>query len=457
MLKIAPLKFLSILLLFFSEAYPRQFNINGYEKNELVNLIKSTINQEKYTADTIVKMLSTWNKFENIYKSGQDYIFYFDDPFFGKVPMRLHIPKSYKASTRNPFILLLHGSVQLSSFDRVKTSVSNPETDDDPFLKYLSNQGYIVLRPYADDKKKFNWVINRFRDLMGGAPIDGGVNLTYKTIINVIYILKHKLNIDDSRVYAFGHSDGADGAFCMTLFQPNLFAGAVIYNSFLTNLNANNIYLYNVANRPLYIVHSSLDDIRPLMQTKVIAEQLKKINNKIIFKEYAGYQHFDKHLSLDLPFVNKFMLQTKRDPFNSEIYWESNNSIDNQCDWLKVNKFNPSLPKAIWHDEINFKVYNKIDKTWHDHGTHYYNDPSYAIKGKFDSNSFTIETSRVREFEILISEKMVNLSKPVKVVVNGKIIYNKTVKASKGFIVKNFEDNFDRQAIWLNSIKLNAQ
>lgn len=48
---------------------------------------------------------------------------------------------------------------------------------------------------------------------------------------------------------------------------------------------------------------------------------------------------------------------------------------------------------------------------------------------------------------------MTNLQNPVKVVVNGKEIFNKNVKADKNFLLENFKKSFDRKALWVASIK----
>jgi predicted esterase len=447
-----------VLLLFVNIILYAQHDeiINLDSKNR--DMIHNVFVNKPINYDSVLIMLSHWAKYRQIKRVNKNYLFYFDDPYFQKIPFRLFIPESYRNDVKTPFILLLHGAVQLSSFDRANKYIEegvvhNEEDDNDIFFKYLSRQGYIILRPFADEKKRFSWIVNEFEDRVNSTKIDQGVNLTYKTLVNVIIKLKQILNIDDSRVYTFGHSDGADGAFCMELFQPNIFAGFVIYNSLLSNLNANNIYLRNAKNRPMYIVHSDLDDIRPIEQTKAIVDIIKETDTSIVYKEYKGYKHFDKHLSLDLPFANKFILHTIRNPYSKNKYLESNNYIDNQCDWLKVDSFDLNLPKAEWQVDRHIDLFNKINKKW-EKIPYYQNTEGYAIKGKYDDNIFKIESSRVKTFEILISNQMVDLKKPIAVYVNGELVYKKKVIPNKEYIANSFEANFDRQVIWVNSIKI---
>jgi len=401
---------------------------------------------KKISNDSISNVIRTWNKYPKIEKTGQNYLFYYEDPFFGSVPVRLFIPASYDPLKKSPLILLLHGAVQLSSFNRSVTATSNESDDDDLFFSYLSKQKFIIVRPYADPGKQFNWVSKSSRK---------SVNRTYQCLVDIIVRLKHQFNIDDSRIFAFGHSDGSDGAFCMGLYKPGIFAGFICYNSMLNNIGAHNIYLKNTVNRPFYIVHSDLDDIRPILQTRKIAAILKdSVGADIRYKEYTGYKHFDKHLQMDLPNAAQFMAQTIRDPFHRKLYWEANNNLDNTCDWIKVDSFDLSAPKASWHKGFDIKTYNKIAKRWENFQYYLMNEDGYAVSAKYHDNIFEVEVSRVREFEIYISDKMVDIHKPVKVIVNGKPLFDKKMSPDKNFMIKNFEENFDRQAIWINRVKI---
>ena len=73
--------------------------------------------------------------------------------------------------------MLLHGAVQISSFARAAQTENNSadrnESDeDDLFFDYFKDQGYIILRPFADFQKKFNWAMNEFNSGldMGSSP-----------------------------------------------------------------------------------------------------------------------------------------------------------------------------------------------------------------------------------------------------------------------------------------------
>ncbi|WP_432328612.1 hypothetical protein ACRQ5D_07480 [Mucilaginibacter sp. P25] len=57
----------------------------------------------------------------------------------------------------------------------------------------------------------------------------------------------------------------------------------------------------------------------------------------------------------------------------------------------------------------------------------------------------------------MISPLMVNLEQPVVVNINGKQVFRGKIQADKNFMLRNFKASFDRDAIWVNSVKLKVE
>lgn len=399
-------------------------------------------------ADSAYKLLSNWNNYPEIQKTGTDYIFYYNDASIGQTPMRVYIPLGYRSNVKTGCVLMLHGAVGMSHFKDIDSLY---KFDSDILINTLKTQNFIVVRPVADASKKFDWVVNRYSGRSGGLP-----NLTFKILTEVIITLKKQLNIDDDRVYAFGHSDGSDGAVGLGVFSPDQFAGVVAYNSMLSNIFADDFYIRNIQNRPLYLVHSDLDDLRPIQQARIILDSLRKYDHNILYKEYIGYQHEDKHLDKDVPLACMFMKGISRNPFQTQLYWESQRSgIYNTCDWLKLTTVDTAAIAAPWHHTLKTKAYDKRNKTWATNVMQYgWVKKSAAVQATFNSNVFEIKGSGIKELELLVSPVMVNLEQPVRVVFNGKQVFSGIIKADKAFMLQNFRNTMDRGAFWVNSIKV---
>ncbi|TSD67889.1 hypothetical protein FFF34_011025 [Inquilinus sp. KBS0705] len=412
----------------------------------LVSSVDKTIEQiaanPKIDADGALKLLSNWSAYPNVKETGRDYNFYYTDATYGKVPLHVYIPTTYKNTVKNACVMMLHGATGQSKFSDID-SLANSE--EDVLFDALKAQNYIVIRPIADERKNFSWVV------ANSTP-----NVTFKVLNQILVSLKKVLNIDDNRVYAFGHSDGADGALGLGVYIPDAFAGIVAYNSMLENLFARDFYIRNIQNRPFYVVHSDLDDLRPIQQARIIIDSLKTIDQNVFYKEYIGYQHFDKHLDKDVPLACIFMKGIKRTLFHSSVYWEAQRSdIYNSCDWLKLITIDTATKAANWHVPFTTKAYDKRHKTWLENRVQYgYVKKGAAVKASYRDNTFTLQTSRVGEVELLISPIMVDLEKPVIVIANGKQVFSGKVKADKNYLLNNFKKTIDRHTLWVNAIKV---
>ncbi|MET3501386.1 putative esterase [Mucilaginibacter rubeus] len=446
------LNHLILFILFFTFSSTLSAQENALEKaasNADKRISQIRVNNE-IDADSTFKLLSNWHDYPDI-KGGKDYLFYYTDSLFGKVPFRVFVPVSYNNTRKATCILLLHGAVGQSSFadaDSVK------KFDDDIIFAILKKQDNIIIRPIGDPKKNFHWALNNkaFRDR--DTP-----NFTYQTLTNIIASVKKQFNIDDSKIFAFGHSDGSDGTIGMGIYTPNQLAGFIAYNSMFENIFARDFYIRNIVNSPLYVVHSDLDDLRPIQQTRIIMDWLKDKHDHLIYKEYIGYQHYDKHLNTDIPYTSVFINSESRNLFKNKIYWECySDKIYNSYAWIKLIGIDTGLNRAAWHQPLTFPNYDKTKKGIDTRFRQYQGlNKSAAVKGTFFNNTFNLETSGITEAEIMISPLMVNIEQPVVININGKQAFAGKVQADKSFMLQNFKNSFDRDAIWISSIKVKVQ
>jgi predicted peptidase len=259
------------LIVCFLASFGQSFDSAVINSKVLQRQVELINRDNVITADSVWSIFKSWNRYPDIKQKNKDYLFVYHYTFFGEIPCKVFIPKTYRNDVPTTLVLMLHGAVGSSRFENAYKK--DTTTYEDIFFDYFSKQNIIIVRPYADSKKKFDWVVNRFK---------GETNLTYDALTNLVRQLKSFLNINDNRVFAFGHSDGSDGTFALDVYKPSDFAGFVCYNSTLSNIFANDIYLKNSINRPLYLVHSDLDDIRPIEQTRLIVNLLDSIQTPLI-------------------------------------------------------------------------------------------------------------------------------------------------------------------------------
>ena len=83
-----------------------------------------------------------------------------------------------------------------------------------------------------------------------------------------------------------------------------------------------------------------------------------------------------------------------------------------------------------------------------------YTKPSGAVDAIYYGNHFNIETSSVSQIALFLHPQMINLNIPVVITINGKEVFNKVVEIDRDFMIQNFLENIDKQALWVNKIIL---
>lgn len=387
------------------------------------------------SAGTIYDSLKHSGNYIQVPHSGTSYLFYADLPWIKRLPFKVYVPKGYDVRKKYPTVLFMHGASNYFFHSMVADDFL---WQDVLFKKLCDLNEFLIIQPICDRDKEINWALN---------------SKTYEYLEYAIIYTKMMFHVDDDAVFAYGHSDGGRGAFCLTTLRPSVLAGAVSLNMG-PSLIFNSIFLKNATNRPQYIVHSDLDDINPVQDTENAVALLKKSGADVTFKVFRGYRHEDQHLEMAFDSTLFFLRSVKRNPFKKRVYWQTS-SENTGCDWIKITKTASAGSPASWSKPLNFKIYDKVQKVYFNQLL-YDEAPHSAIEANFNGNTFSIRCSMVKEAELLISSEMADLSKPVKVIVNDKIVFNGLVPADKVFMVSNFRRYRDRTALWVNRISINV-
>lgn len=82
-----------------------------------------------------------------------------------------------------------------------------------------------------------------------------------------------------------------------------------------------------------------------------------------------------------------------------------------------------------------------------------YHDVSSAlVRAIFYGNTVEIESSRLKSFRILISPDMFNIDQNLRVIVDGRVVYDKQIVPNPEFMLWNFWENLDRRLLYIFEI-----
>jgi len=173
----------------------------------------------------------------------------------------LYVPENYDPSRRWPMIIALHGG---------------HGRGDDYLLTWLrpaKSRGYIVLSPKSLDQ---TWSL-----------MQPGVDI--RSILSMVEELLDTYEIDTSRLFATGLSDGGTFSFSLGLSCPRLFAGIAPIAA-----AGEMVALFDLEKSktlPVYMVHGEKDFIFPVAMARRTHTLLSESGFNVIYKELPDWGH----------------------------------------------------------------------------------------------------------------------------------------------------------------------
>lgn len=361
-------------------------------------------------------------------------------------PYLVQLPTPFDPAKRYPLVVVLHGAV---SRQTALPDVADSTTAffGRSFMEQAACSGLIAVFPYST--RRYNWMM----------PDEG-----FGLVPALVRQVKHLYSIDDSRVYVTGHSNGATGAFSYLMKQPGLFAGFSGLNN-RPQVRTGGTYLKNVLNRSFYNVATDYDYYFPMEGHRSLASLANELgidwrNQEIVGQRTHGYLISASDSITREVYRQLFadMLTRHRNPFQSTLYWECDDVKNGRCDWLEINQLDTTRPKASWQLPINVPV-----RGWRsvadpavqsDSVSQAFAFPrqSGAVQGRYAQNQFELTTSRVGELTLYLSPAMIDFSRPLRVLINGRQVYRGLVQYDRSFLVRQYEQELDQQALWVNRL-----
>lgn len=359
----------------------------------------------------------------------------------------VHIPKNYHPETQYPVLFFLHGAVRHNVLSDYQMVAENLGGWNRFYTKYANLNNVILVFPKGG--RKYNWM----------TPDDG-----FFMIPEMLKQIKKAINVDDNKVFISGHSNGATGSFSYLMKQPTPFAGFYGFNTY-PKVFTGGTFIENIKNRSFINFSTDQDYYYPPNANDRFTQLMAGIKADYHEHRYNGFPHWFPQFDASepaYPIIFNDIKTRKRNPFPKEISWEYDDEKYGNMAWISDMKLDTLQPKAPWHRVLNFKItkwlkYDKNDSlTVENVNKNAFDFPrkSGKIKAEYSKNVFKIETSRIQSFSINISPEMVDISKKVKVFINGKLYFNEKVKYDRKFMLQNFESNRDREQVWVYSLPL---
>nr|WP_295930566.1 hypothetical protein [uncultured Dyadobacter sp.] len=365
-------------------------------------------------------------------------------------PYLIQLPSNFDPGKQHPLVVVLHGAVgRQSKIPDVPDSTTAHVPFGKMFMQKAGESGFIAVFPNSN--KQYNWMM----------PDDG-----FGLVPELVRQVKHLYSIDDSRVYVTGHSNGATGAFSYLMKQPGLFAGFSGLNN-RPQVRTGGTFFRNAVNRSFYNVATDYDYYFPLEGHRAVTGLAQKLgidwqNQEITGHRSHGYLMNAKDSTAHQVYGQLFdyMSAQTRNPFRNSLYWECDDTKHGRCDWLEIVKLDTAMRAATWQSPVNAVVTGWRDmmkpEVMLDSTSQAFEFPrqSGAVQATYAGNRFELKTSRVGKIRIYLSPEMIDLKQNVRVVINGRTVFNGPVEMDRAFILNQYRREMDQQAVWVNALEL---
>lgn len=247
-------------------------------------------------------------------------------------------------------------------------------------------------------------------------------------VMALIEEIKRSFPIDTNRIYLVGHSMGGYGTWSIGTHYADVFAGLApcAGGVFVMTGQGGSVVglargtVVNLKNTPIYFYHGADDPRVPPTSDRKAAELLAKLKEKYgpyeyVYKEYNGIGHGLPPGGLS-PII-EWLFKHKRNPYPKMVIWEPSRPYKTLFWWVK-NRGGIS------------QIVAKIDRSKNE----------IIIDGPSSG------------FSIYLNDKLVDLSKPVRVVINGKEVFKDYASYSISALVDSIADKKDPQQFFYAKI-----
>jgi len=363
------------------------------------------------------------------------------------------VPEGYRPNTPTALVVLMHGGGTGSPPTAPRTYMRVHDKTGRAYGDVFSKSGMIAVGPSAPvSKSSARWCLPESDDYIRDVVIES----------------QARFNIDPDRVVLMGYSMGGFGAFHQAQRQPDRFA-AVLAGAGSWSF----AYWPVIHGTPLWIVHGANDAVpgkRPRFTDVEYARWADKLlTQQGIPHEYlehaGGHGLEDAHAPM-CQFVER-MPAVRRDPYHPRVVCASPTGFSTGAKFpVSHNRWVTILETAdgkLTYDCLRAKGprqgWKMPIENWQGweltHSRRAY--PGALVDATNEGeNRFSVTTKNVKRFALWLHPKMVDLSMPVRVTVNGEVAFDAKIKPSVTIALRSFERRRDWGLIYPAMVELSA-
>ena len=185
------------------------------------------------------------------------------------IPYALFVPSGYDPTTPAPLMVSLHGAGR--QYDWLMNYAG--------FLDLAERHGYVVVTPLGYTRR-------------GGYGYRGDTEQDRRAeqdVMNVFKLVTDELNIDENRIYLWGHSMGGAGTYYLASRYPDVWAGLAAVAG--GSMNADYVDADAIRHIPFLVVQGSDDRVVPTAGVRASVARMSELGMRHLYIEIPGGDH----------------------------------------------------------------------------------------------------------------------------------------------------------------------
>ncbi|HSL21041.1 MAG TPA: dienelactone hydrolase family protein [Vicinamibacterales bacterium] len=343
----------------------------------------------------------------------------------------VEIPAQYDPARAWPVRVSLHGGVN-------RQPPPPGELAPRPVSNRIPIEGEIVILPRA-------WATSQW--------------WTDKQVDNILGLLdrvKRTYNVDESRVYVTGFSDGGTGVYflamraatpwsaCVPLHgQPSVLANAAVRAE-------GQLFAGNVANCPLHIVNGGRDPLYPAAAVAPYVDMFRRAGGVVDFQVYPEAGHDMSWWPEERPRLEAFLAAHRRAAHPANISWETERTDrHNRFRWLVIERLGARASDSSLADINTYSPAPGIERPLFRRTR-----PSGRVDARRDGNRFELKTRGVQELTLLLSDDVVRFDQAIRVTVNGQVVHDAVIKPDAATLLTWAARDNDRTMLYGAALRI---
>ena len=238
-----------------------------------------------------------------------------------------------------------------------------------------------------------------------------------EVVLSAIRHVRRRYHIDPDRIVLTGMSNGGIGAWLIGMHHAPLFAGLAPMASGLDHVLMP--FLANLRNTPVYIIHGAKDQVMPVALSRSIARELTALGYPHVYREHqgehpmAGGHYFPRE---ELPALMTWLDHQRRDPLPAKLTVVREASHFHPFSWVRLEITDPI---AAFSDDLVDRQDQRITQR------------EYArLDATISGNRIEVNTERVQRYSLFLNDRLIDPTKPITIVTNGRLSFEGTVGPS---------------------------